>query len=174
MVYFSERLSSQAQRTAADDSVLNRITDMVVVNLCKKVYQDRLAYVKKWEREKIVNLGLTETMLPYAPIPDNKNFCSSAWEREKVRQFGLIGAGSHKTIYREDPYYQQEQRENQFLRKTLALGKHFFATVSEQISTARENDEDDALFAAEPPPLPETETYTKGKATDKFLKTLGY
>lgn len=174
MVYFSERLSSHAHRTTADDSVLNRITDMVVVNLCKKVYQDRLAYVKKWEREKIVNLGLTETMLPYAPIPDNKNFCFSAWEREKVRQFGLIGAGSHKTIYREDPYYQQEQRENQFLRKTLALGKHFFATVSEQITTARENEAEDELFAIEQQPAPESHVSAKGKATDKFLKTLGY
>ncbi len=173
MVYFSERLSGSTHRQMAEDSLLHRLTEIVVVNLCKKVYQDRLAYVKKWEREKIVNLGLTETILPYTPIPDNKNFCSSAWQREKVKQFGLIGAGSHKTVYRDDPYYQQEQREQHLLQKTIALGKHFFASVSEQINTARETDEEDELFA-QTTTVPDSPSSATSKATDKFLKTLGY
>jgi hypothetical protein len=168
MVYFNERLVS-----APHYSLFNRLSDTLLMTVCKKAYQDRLAYVKRWEREKIVNLGLTETIVSQPPV-DNKNFRCSAWEKEKVSQFGLIGAGSHRSLYREDPYYQQEQRENNLLRKTLGVGKQFVALLAEQIIAAREENVEDDAFTAEQQPPQVLELPAKNRVNNKFLQDLGY
>lgn len=173
MVYYGERLDNGMGRVA-HYSVCDRITEMLLTTVCKKAYQDRFAYVKKWEKEKIIQLGLTNTIVQQLPL-DDKRFYTSAWEKEKLSEFGLIGAGSHRSHYFEESGYQPPQKS--LLHSILMAGKQAFALLADQISIAREMMDEDELYEEEINQSQSVQAQTEpkqGKKIDKFLKDLGY
>ncbi len=172
MSYFSDYLHHEVAQPNTISSIFNRLSQRIVMTVCKKVYQDRLAYVKNWEREKIIQLGLTDTILPSFSVP-SKNISLSVWKKEKERQFGLIGAGSHRSTFREDPYAHHELKGQGLLHKTLELSQQFGQSLTEHFANAREAKEEDAFFE---PLSPETEIAepVKNKGVSQFLKDLGY
>lgn len=172
MVYYSERLDNMGH--SAHSSVCDKIAEMLLTTVCKKAYQDRFSYVKQWEKEKIIHLGLTNTIVQQLPL-DDKRFYTSAWEKEKLSEFGLIGAGSHRSHYFEESDYQPAQQGLMF--KILAIGKQAFALLAEQISTAREMMDEDELYEEEIKQNQSVQAQAEpkqGKKVDSFLKDLGY
>jgi hypothetical protein len=172
MVYYSERLDNMGH--SAHSSVCDKIAEMLLTTVCKKAYQDRFAYVKKWEKEKIIHLGLTNTIVQQLPL-DDKRFYTSAWEKEKLSEFGLIGAGSHRSHYFEESAYQPPQQS--LLHKVLGAGKQVFALLAEQVSIAREMMDEDELYeekTSQSQSVQESTDPRQGKEIDKFLKDLGY
>jgi len=172
MVYYNERLDTMGH--PAHSSFCDRIAEMLLTTVCKKAYQDRFAYVKRWEKEKIIQLGLTNTIVQQLPL-DDKRFYTSAWEKEKLSEFGLIGAGSHRSHYFEESDYQPSQQG--FVFKILAIGKQAFALLAEQINVAREMMDEDELYEEDIQQTASLQRQTEakqGKEIDKFLKDLGY
>jgi len=172
MVYYSERLNSMGHSTHS--SVCDKIAEMLLTTVCQKAYQDRFSYVKQWEKEKIIHLGLTNTIVQQLPL-DDKRFYTSAWEKEKLSEFGLIGAGSHRSHYFEESGYQPPQQS--LLHSILAVGKQAFALLAEQISIAREMMNEDELYEEDINQSPSVQAQTEpkqGKKIDNFLKDLGY
>lgn len=79
--------------------LLIRAIELLLTLFYKKMYPDKLAHVKKWEREKIVNLGLADYPLPPKNSPA-KDISFTSWDSEKVSNFGLTAARAVKNIHR--------------------------------------------------------------------------
>lgn len=88
-------------------ALLIRIIELLIRLFYKKPPHDRLAHFKKWEREKIVNLGLADHPLPPQNSPA-KDIAFSSWDYEKVANFGLTTPRTVKNIHRSQ--HQSKER----------------------------------------------------------------
>ncbi len=80
-------------------ALLIRAIELLLTLFYKKTHPDKLAHIKKWEREKIVNLGLADYPLPPKTSPA-KDISFTSWDSEKVSNFGLTGAHAVKNAHR--------------------------------------------------------------------------
>lgn len=94
--------SPVSQRHALLISIFN-----LIAVLYKKSHPDKLAHFKKWEREKIVNLGLAAHSLPPTHSP-TKDIAFKSWHREKITNFGLTATSIAKKI--PSPVHQPKQK----------------------------------------------------------------
>lgn len=120
-----------------------------IIAFYKKTQHDKLAHFKKWEREKIVNLGLAAHPLPPSHSPA-KDIAFTSWDREKVSNFGLTSARVVKNAHRSQHLPKEKQtHQNQDLTPKISPVQ---AWKKEQNQTSLKND----------------------KAVDDFFKILGY
>lgn len=97
MVDKRKRLSGKLARNAAlPRHALLIHAFKLIVALYKKTQHDKLAHFKKWEREKIVNLGLADYPLPLTHSP-SKDITLTSWHREKIANFGLTASHAAKS-----------------------------------------------------------------------------
>lgn len=119
----------------------------LIITFYKKKQEDKLAHFKKWEREKIVNLGLSDHPLSPNPSPA-KDISFSSWDYEKVSNFGLSKPHVVKNFHR-DKHLPREKQSDEKLTPKIAPAK---AWKNDQNQTSFKND----------------------KPVDDFFKILGY
>ena len=88
-------------------ALLIRAIELLLSAFYKKTHPDKLARTKKWEREKIVNLGLTNHPLPPV-LSAARDISFSSWNYEKVSSFGLSTPHEVKNSHRSE--HQPKER----------------------------------------------------------------
>lgn len=80
-------------------ALLIRTIELLISLFYKKTPQDKLAYLKQWEREKVIKLGLAAHPPRQSP-PATKDVSFTSWDREKVTNFGLTKSHVVKNTHR--------------------------------------------------------------------------
>lgn len=144
------RLSGKSVHSGAALSrhaLLIRTIELLITLFYKKPHQDKLSYLKPWEREKIINLGLASYPLHQNRSP-TKDINFSSWDHEKVTNFGLTKSQVVKNAHRIHHFPKPKQTQKDLTPKISPVQ----AWKKEQNQTSFKND----------------------NAIDDFFKILGY
>lgn len=128
-----------------------RTIELLITFFYKKTSQDRTAYLKQWEREKIINFGLGAHHLQQSISPA-KDVDFSSWDREKVTNFGLTEFHDYKKSSRE--HFSPKQKQTHSDIKPENSRK-----INPQQIKKKER---------------EPVSFNSEKAVDDFFKILGY
>lgn len=137
-------------------ALLFRAIEVLLSLFYKKSHIDKEEHFKRWEREKIVNLGLASHPVP-TKYSSAKEIALKSWDREKVSNFGLSTPRVAKNVHRTEHLPQEKPIERDLTPK--------IAPVQSWKKTPKPNVIEKTLPA---------NANNLGDSIDDFFKVLGY
>lgn len=144
MVDKRKRVSGRPVHSSAGlprHALLIRTLELLISLFYKKTPQDKLAHLKRWEREKVTNLGLAaQPSHPKQSLAKDVSFTS--WDREKVSNFGLTASHAVKNAHRDHHQPKRKQHQDQDLTPKISPAQAW-KKEQNQVRSKNENSIDD-------------------------------